>query len=50
MSMSFESGKLRYSLTGNCLTVFSKSGRALWRRFFDTINEARIIFMELMDD
>ena len=48
--MSFESGRLIYSLVGNCLTVFSFSGRALWRKFFDTIKEARETFLELADD
>ena len=45
--LEFESGDFRYSLTGDCITVFDGMGRALWRRFFDTHEDAKIAFIGL---
>lgn len=45
--MEFDSGDFRYSLTGDCITVFDGKGRALWHRFFDTCEDAKKAFIEL---
>lgn len=45
--LEFNSGSLRYSLTGNCITVFNKSGVKIWHRFFESVEVARKAFLEL---
>ena len=46
--LEFASGEFRYSLCGDCITVFDGNGRALWRRFFDTHEDAKKAFLELV--
>ncbi len=45
--LSFNSGPLRYCLTGNCLSVYDSNGKKLWCKFFESIKKAREIFGEL---
>ncbi len=45
--LTFNSGALRYSLVGNCLSVYDSNGKKLWFKFFESIKKAREIFAEL---
>ena len=46
--LEFMSGGFRYSLTGDCITVFDGRGVKLWHRFFDTHEDAKKAFLELV--
>lgn len=45
--LEFMSGSLRYSLTGDCISVFDRKGKALWHKFFESHTEAKKVFLEL---
>ncbi len=45
--LEFMSGKFRYCLTGDCITVFDGNGTAVWHKFFDDHETAKKTFLEL---
>lgn len=49
MNMTFDSGPLHYSLTGNCLSVFDCNGTKLWCKFFESVRKARKFFAEIAE-
>ena len=45
--LEFMSGKFKYSLTGDCISVFDSKGVAVWHKFFNSHAEAKKVFLEL---
>lgn len=47
--LEFDFNGMRYSLCGDCITVFTRTGRKISHRFFPSYSIARAVMLKLYD-